>query len=46
MEVPTSTELIEKAKKRFEELERKEYEWNSFFNGFIEGYCTALEDDV
>ena len=36
-----STEIIEKAKQRFKELEHKEYEWKSFFNGFLEG-CSFM----
>ena len=34
----SSSELIEKAKERFKQLEHKEYEWKSFYNGFLEAY--------
>jgi len=34
----SSQEIIAKAKKRFKELEHKEFEWKSFYNGFLEGY--------
>lgn len=37
-----STEIIEKAKQRFKELEHKEYEWKSFYNGFLEGYSVVF----
>ena len=33
----TSTEIINKAKERFEELKNKDFEWKSFYNGFLEG---------
>ena len=36
-----STELIAKAKQRFKELEHKEFEWKSFYNGFLEGFFAA-----
>lgn len=34
-----SAEIINKAKERFKELEHKEYEWKSFYNGFLEGFA-------
>jgi hypothetical protein len=34
----SSTEIINKAKERFEELMDKDFEWRSFYNGFLEGY--------
>lgn len=37
----SSTELIAKAKQRFKELEHKEFEWKSFYNGFLEGFFAA-----
>lgn len=37
-----STDIIKKAKQRFRELERKEYEWKSFYNGFLEGCFYAI----
>lgn len=33
-----STKLVAKAKQRFKELEHKEFEWKSFYNGFLEGF--------
>lgn len=32
-----SQELIGKCRQRFEELEFKEYDWVSFYNGWLEG---------
>ena len=37
-----STELIEKAKTRFKELEYKKYDWESFYNAYLQGYGVAL----
>ena len=34
-----STRLIALARKRFGQLTDKDYEWRSFFNGFLEGYA-------
>ena len=34
-----STRLIALARKRFEQLINKEFEWKSFYNGFLEGYA-------
>lgn len=39
----TSTEIINKAKERFEELKDKDFEWRSFYNGFLEGYTITKE---
>ena len=33
-----STELIDKAEKRYKELKRKQFDRNSFLNGYFEGY--------
>jgi hypothetical protein len=33
-----STYIINKAKERYKDLERKGYEWISFYNGFLEGF--------
>jgi hypothetical protein len=38
-----STEIINKAKERFEELKHKGFDWKSFYNGFLEGYITTKE---
>ena len=32
----TSKEIIDRAKKRFKELEHKNYDWRSFYTGFLE----------
>lgn len=32
----TSKEIIDRAKKRFKELEHKNYDWKSFYTGFLE----------
>lgn len=37
-----STELIQRAKDRFKDLEHKGYEWRSFYNGFLEAYGVAV----
>jgi hypothetical protein len=34
--------IIESAKKRFKELERYDYDWGSFYNGFLEGAIMAI----
>ena len=34
-----STEIINKAKERFKDLEHKGFEWKSFYNGFLEGFA-------
>ncbi len=34
----SSSELIEKARARFKQLEHKGYEWKSFYSGFLEAY--------
>ncbi len=33
----TSQELIGKCRQKFEELSHKEYDWVSFYNGWLEG---------
>lgn len=38
-----STEIIDKAKKRYKELQHKEITWRSFYNGYLEGYSAAKE---
>lgn len=37
----TSTEIIENAKDKFKELGHKDYEWRSFYNGYLIGYSNA-----
>ena len=32
-----STHMIGKVRDRYKELERKEYDWKSFYNGWLEG---------
>jgi hypothetical protein len=39
----TSTEIINKAKERFEGLKHKGFDWKSFYNGFLEGYTITKE---
>ena len=39
----TSTEIINKAKECFEELTDKNFDWRSFYNGFLEGYIVTKE---
>ena len=39
----TSTEIINKAKERFKQLEDKLFNWKSFYNGFLEGYTITKE---
>lgn len=37
--LPTSTQLIEDCKKRFEELkENYSFDWRSFYNGYLESF--------
>lgn len=31
--------LIQLAKDKFKELEHKDFEWRSFYNGFLEGFA-------
>ncbi len=38
----TSTKLIALAKERFEQLKHKDYEWRSFYNGFLEGFVNRI----
>ena len=37
----TSTKLIALAKERFKQLEHKEYDWQGFYHGFLEGFVKA-----
>jgi len=37
-----SEEIIEQAKQRFKELEHKQFEWRSFYNGYLEGQVKQL----
>lgn len=37
-----SAMLIGFAKKRFDELKRKDWEWRSFYNGWLEGVAIAV----
>lgn len=39
-----SQELIGKCRQRFEELALKEYDWVSFYNGWLEGRMDFYED--
>ena len=41
-----STELIELARKRYSEMKHKQYDWRSFYNGFLEGYLSAVAKKV
>ena len=42
----TSQEIINKVKERYKELEHRGYDWNSFYNGFLEGFSFCfLEGD-
>ena len=38
----TSTKLIALAKLRFKELEHKEFQWRSFYHGFLEGFVKRI----
>ncbi len=38
-----STEIVEKAKERYKELQHKDFTWRSFYNGFLEGYFAGKE---
>ena len=38
----TSTKLIALAKERYKQLEHKEFEWRSFYNGFLEGFAKHI----
>ena len=38
----TSTKLIALAKERFKQLKHKDYEWRSFYNGFLEGFVKRI----
>jgi hypothetical protein len=37
-----SKEIIKQAKQRFKELEHKQFEWRSFYNGYLEGQVKQL----
>lgn len=37
-----STDIINKAKERFKELEHKNFEWRSFYNGYLEAKAEQL----
>jgi hypothetical protein len=37
-----SKQIIKQAKKRFKELENKQFEWRSFYNGYLEGQVKQL----
>ena len=37
-----STELINKAEKRYKELKHKQFDRNSFLNGYFEGYAGSV----
>lgn len=37
-----STQLIEKAQKRYKELKHKQFDRNSFLNGYFEGYAGSV----
>ena len=39
-----STKLIGNVKNRFKQLERKNWEWRSFYNGWIEGRAQMLNE--
>ena len=39
----TSTEIINKAKERYSDLQHKGFNWKSFYNGFLEGYTVTKE---
>jgi hypothetical protein len=39
----TSQELIGSCRQRFEELALKEYDWVSFYNGWLEGRMNLFE---
>lgn len=34
---PNSTQMIGNAKERFDQLSRKEFDWHSWYNGWMEG---------
>ena len=34
---PNSTQMIGTAKERFDQLSRKEFDWHSWYNGWMEG---------
>ena len=38
----TSKEIIEQAKQRFKDLEHKNFDWRSFFNGYLEAQAKQL----
>ena len=42
----TSQELIGKCRQRFKELALKEYDWVSFYNGWLEGRMDLMEFQV
>jgi hypothetical protein len=41
----TSKEIIDRAKKRFKELEHKNYDWKSFYTGFLEAAMQVKKYD-
>jgi len=38
----TSKEIIEQATQKFKELKHKNYDWSSFYNGFLEAKALSM----
>ena len=38
----TSKEVIQQAKERFKELEHKNFDWRSFYNGYLEAFAETI----
>ena len=40
----TSEEVIQQAKERFKELEHKNFDWRSFYNGYLEAFAESIKN--
>jgi hypothetical protein len=40
--MPDSTQMIGQAKERYDQLERKDFDWHSWYNGWMEGRFNLL----